>query len=270
MAENSGIAWTTHTFNPWVGCTKVGPGCDHCYAEAWNSRFSADHSAPNWGPGAPRRRTAVSNWSKVRRWDREAEGAAEPVRVFCASLADVFDNEADPAVRRDLWALVKQCRNLRFQFLTKRIGNASKFLPVDWAEDFPHCGIVATVVTQAECDRDLPKLLDVKRLFGVAWVGLSIEPQTEAVLPRNVAGLDWAITGGESDQRGMKARPYDPQWASNLIADGAARGYAVFVKQMGSNPVGLKLKDRAGADPVEWPERLRVRQFPDIQFGNPS
>lgn len=260
--ENSGIAWTTHTFNPWVGCTKVGPGCDHCYAEAWNSRFSADHTAPNWGPGAPRRRTAASVWSKVRKWNREAGTVAEPVRVFCASLADVFDNEADPAVRSDLWALVRQSTNLRFQFLTKRIGNASKFLPVDWAQDFQHCGIVATVVTQDECDRDLPKLLAVKKTFGVAWVGLSIEPQTELVLPKEPSGLDWAITGGESDQRGMKARPYDPKWARALIGHGNSHGYAVFVKQMGSNPLHLSLCDRAGAEPAEWPEDLRVRQFP--------
>jgi protein gp37 len=262
MAENSGIAWTTNTFNPWVGCTKVGPGCDHCYAEAWNVRFSADGLPPNWGPGAPRRRTAAANWNKVRKWDAAARTSPEPVRVFCASLADVFDNEADPAVRTDLWALVRQCSALEFQFVTKRIGNVVKMLPADWSASFGHCGIIATVVTQAECDRDLPKLIAAKEAAGIAWVGLSIEPQIERVIPRGPAGLDWAITGGESKQRGADARPYDPEWTRDLIAHGAANGYAVFVKQMGANPVGLRLRDAAGAEPMEWPDDLRVRDFP--------
>ena len=263
MAEDSGIAWTTNTFNPWYGCTKVGPGCDHCYAEAWNTRFSADGLPPNWGPGAPRRRTAASNWAKVRKWNRDAATASEPVRVFCASLADVFDNEADPAVRADLWKLVRETPNLQYQFLTKRVGNVLKMLPPDWRENFGHCGIVSTVVTQDECDRDLPKLLAVKREAGAAWVGLSVEPQVERVIPKARGGLDWLITGGESDQRGAKARPYDPDWARALITYGQATGTAIFVKQMGSNPGGgLRLRDRAGADPSEWPVNLRVREFP--------
>lgn len=260
MGETTGIAWTDKTFNPWVGCTKVGPGCDHCYAEAWNTRFSADGSPPNWGPGAPRRRTAPANWAKVRKWNRDAEASGDRPWVFCASLADVFDNEAPPFARADLWDLVAECAYLRFQFLTKRIGNAAKMLSPRWATDFRHCGIVATVVTQKECDQDLPKLLDLKRQFGVAWVGLSIEPQLEIVRPR--IPPDWVITGGESSQRRQSARSYDPSWARFLIQDGKQQGYPVFVKQMGSNPIGVRLKDRAGADPGEWPIDLRVREFP--------
>lgn len=260
--ENSGIAWTTNTFNPWVGCTKVGPGCEHCYAEAWNVRFSSDGLPPNWGPGAPRRRTATANWNKVRRWNAAAAIADQTVRVFCASLADVFDNEADPVVRADLWALVRECKSLQFQFVTKRIGNVLKMLPHDWADNFGHCGIVATVVTQEECDRDLPKLIATKRAAGISWVGLSIEPQIERVVPCHADELDWAITGGESKQRGADARPYDPQWTRDLIADGREHGYAVFVKQMGANPIGLRLRDPAGADPIEWPQDLHVREFP--------
>lgn len=274
MAENSGIAWTTNTFNPWIGCTEVGPGCISCYAEALNARFSADGKAPNWGPGAPRRRTAPANWSKVRKWEREAVATGVRPWVFCASLADVFDNEVDPQVREDLWALVSETPHLRWQFVTKRIGNAAKMLPFDWAENFQHCGIVATTVTQEECDRDLPKLLEIKKRFGVSWVGLSIEPQLELVIPRRPAGLDWAITGGESSQRGHVPRPYDPVWARALIFDGQMSGYAVFVKQLGSAPVGLRLedgpnedtilRDRAGADPSEWPTDLRVREMPRV------
>lgn len=263
MAENSGIAWTTHTFNPWVGCTKVGPGCDHCYAEAWNTRFAPDHTAPNWGPGAPRRRTQAKNWGKVRKWNREAAGSDKPVWIFSASLADIFDNEASPGDRADFFDLVAECSNLEFQIVTKRIGNVSKMLPSVVPKNM---GLVSTVVTQAECDRDLPKLLAVKRTFGVSWVGLSIEPQLEHVEPRDARGLDWIITGGESDQRGFKARLYDPSWARGLILDGKIKGIPIFVKQMGSRPFGLRLRDSAGAEPGEWPEDLRVREFPAEPF----
>lgn len=260
MGENSGIAWTTNTFNPWVGCTKVGPGCDHCYAESWNARFAgAGKAAPNWGPGAPRRRTAAGTWSRVRKWNRVAT-QDDPTWIFCASLADVFDNEADPQTRADLWALVRETPNLRWQFVTKRIGNAFDMLPSDWRRNFRHCGIAATVVTQAECDRDCPKLLAVKEKFGVTWVGLSIEPQLELVVP--MQSPDWIITGGESEQRGARARPYDIEWARCLIRFGRSCGVMIFVKQLGSAPTGLTLRDRAGADPSEWPEDLRVRQMP--------
>ena len=262
MGENSAIAWTNHTFNPWIGCTKVGPGCEHCYAEAWDARFSADGLASHWGPGAPRRRTSAALWAKPTKWNAEAERTGERPWVFCASLADVFDNEAPAGARGDLWQLVCNCQNLRWQILTKRIGNAAKMLSPRWESDFNHCGIVATVVTQDECNRDLPKLLEVKRQFGVAWVGLSIEPQLEEVIPYDGFGLDWAITGGESRQRGQAARRYDPDWARKLIEYGKVNHVPIFVKQMGSNPIGLALKDRAGANPDEWPTDLDVQEMP--------
>src|SRR5690606_1286552 len=100
MGENTKIEWAHHTFNPWEGCTKVGPGCDHCYAENRNARF-AGGEAINWGPGAPRRRTSASNWNNPIRWNAEAERLGVRYRVFCASLADVFDNEVDPQWRAD-------------------------------------------------------------------------------------------------------------------------------------------------------------------------
>lgn len=268
MGETT-IAWTNFSFNPWIGCTKVGPGCDHCYAESWNKRFASDGSAPNWGPGAPRRRTRPQNWGRVRTWNNKAAGSGKPVWVFAASLADIFDNEADPQDFIDFWTLVRECPNLQFQIVTKRIGNVSKMLKQEamrgvlrGARNF---GIIATVVTQAECDRDLQKLCDVKFFDNVPWIGLSIEPQLERVRPRIPRILDWVITGGESDQRGAKARPYDPDWARLLIRDGAEFGYPVFVKQMGSNPIGLRLRDGAGAWPDEWPEDLRVRQWPQVR-----
>src|ERR1700761_8119735 len=101
MGENSKIEWCDHTFNPWEGCQKVSPGCDHCYAEARNARFGGGE-ALNWGPGAPRRRTSNSNWRQVLRWNKKAEAEGRRFRVFCASLADVFDNQVPTRWRDDL------------------------------------------------------------------------------------------------------------------------------------------------------------------------
>jgi protein gp37 len=131
MAENTKIEWTDHTFNPWEGCQKVGPGCDHCYAETRNARFSGGQ-AVNWGPGTLRRRTSAANWKLPMKWNKHAQlqhdawegfknqnpgltddeliakGFVKPrrPRVFCASLADVFDNAVDPQWRDDLFALI--------------------------------------------------------------------------------------------------------------------------------------------------------------------
>lgn len=273
MAENSGIAWTTHTFNPWIGCTKVGPGCDHCYAEAWNRRYDG---GANWGPGAPRRRTKPQNWSKPLRWQRDRRAALDrgenpdPVRVFCASLADVFDNEVDLAWRADLWTLIGQCPNLEWQLVTKRVGNVPKMAP---AAGFPSNVIVlSTIVNQAEADRDLDKLVSLKVDGITRYVGVSYEPALGPVdwLPWIAArlGLDWIIVGGESAQGGAKARWFELDWAYSTLEQGRAYGVPIFIKQFGSHAgysgFPYKTNDRAGADPSEWPADLRVREFPTL------
>jgi protein gp37 len=88
----------------------------------------------------------------------EPEGRADrlPPRVFCASLADVFDNEVEQAWRDDLWQLLRETPNLRWILLTKRIGNARKMLPADWP--FPNAGLMSTLENQEVWDRDYPKL----------------------------------------------------------------------------------------------------------------
>lgn len=185
MAENSKIEWCDHTFNPWEGCTKVGPGCDHCYAEARNIRFTGGE---NWGPGAPRRRTSAANWAKPLKWNKQAGELRIRYRVFCASLADVFDNEIDPAWRADLFTLITNTPNLDWLLLTKRIGNVKGMVPLPWvSKPFqhgpdpkniypagwpPNVWIGATIVNQEEADRDIPKLLDIPAAIRF----LSMEP----------------------------------------------------------------------------------------------
>ncbi|WP_143292922.1 DUF5131 family protein, partial [Burkholderia pseudomallei] len=164
MSENSKIEWCDHTFNPWEGCQKVGPGCDHCYAEARNARFSGG-TAVNWGPGAPQRRTSPANWRKPMKWNRDGAFYAihgHRQRVFCASLADVFDNTVDPAWRADLFRLIADTPNLDWLLLTKRIGNVAAMLREIGIDRLPdNVWIGATIVNQEEADRDIPKLLAV-------------------------------------------------------------------------------------------------------------
>ena len=173
MAENSNIEWTKHTFNPWIGCQKVGAGCDNCYAEVWDAR-GLQGGATRWGPHAARTRTSPANWRKPLAWDRAAKAAGERHRVFCASLADVFDNHATilPEWRADLWALIRATPNLDWMLLTKRPSNIAAMLPDDWGAGYPNVWLGCTVVNQAEADRDVPKLLVVP---AAVWF-LSMEP----------------------------------------------------------------------------------------------
>jgi len=250
MAEITGIAWCDSTFNPWIGCTKVGPGCDHCYAEAIDNRHRWQ-GATHWGAGKPRMRTSVSNWQKPIAWNRKAEASGKPWRVFCASLADVFDNEVPDEWRADLWSLIHATPALTWLLLTKRIGNVQKMLD----GQFPNVWIGATIVNSEEAARDVTKLLAVN---GVAKRFISFEPALGPVDWTAYPGIDWIIVGGESTQGG-KAREFNLEWAYNTVTQAVDIGAAPFVKQLGSRQ---GLKDRAGADPDEWPTDLRIREFP--------
>ena len=252
MAETTGIAWTDSTFNPWIGCTKVSPGCDHCYAEALDKRHRWQGDT-HWGAGKPRMRTSAANWAKPRAWNKARLKDGKTHRVFCASLADVFDNEVPTEWRHDLFNLMWETPALTWLILTKRIGNARHMLPFTTMRNV---WLGATIVNQEEADRDVPKLLETPA--AVRFV--SYEPALGPVDWARYPGIDWIIVGGESTQ-GAKARPFGPSWAEDTIEQAREIGAAPFVKQLGS---GFGLKDRAGADPMEWPEHLRVQEFPGI------
>lgn len=249
MAENTGISWTDATFNPWIGCTKVGPGCDHCYAERQNA-----HRAwtPGWGPGVPRKRTSHNNWRKVEVWNAHPErliGDQWPrrkPRVFAASLADIFDNEVDLVWRAEFFALVKSTPNLQWLIVTKRIGNVADMLPADWGPAYSHVVLLITVINQPEVDRDGPKLGRLGAEFPWLRLGLSIEPMLgpmdlerggftflrdlKSPTGQKYAGVDWVICGGES---GAGARPMSPVWARQLRDQCAESGVPFHFKQWG-------------------------------------
>ena len=248
MSENSKIEWTDHTFNPWEGCQKVGPGCDHCYAETRNARF-AGGTAINWGPGAPRRRTSVANWRKPLAWNANhdhffAEHGRRQ-RVFCASLADVFDNAVPDAWRMDLFKLIADTPHLDWLMLTKRIGNVHSYTQRDGrAFDLIGDGRVwlgATICNQKEADRDIPKLLAVparvrflsmEPLLGPVDVFSTITGELLHVSGNEYepGWLDWIIVGGES---GPGARPMHPDWARGLRDQCKAGDVPFLFKQWG-------------------------------------
>ncbi|MGD8911282.1 MAG: DUF5131 family protein, partial [Candidatus Thiodiazotropha sp.] len=124
MAEKTEIAWTDSTFNPWWGCTKVGPGCDQCYAEALDKRTGGSH----WGKGSSPRILSADNWDKPKRWQRQAEKDGTPRKVFCGSMCDWADKNAPAGERDRLWNLIRETPALRLQLLTKRAPNIEKYL----------------------------------------------------------------------------------------------------------------------------------------------
>lgn len=263
MAENSGISWTDNTFNPWIGCTKVSPACDFCYAETWDMRFSAtrEDAAPRWGAKAARTRTGVKNWNRVRKWDKAAAATGRRTIVFCASLADIFDNHATilPEWRQDLWSLVRETPNLAWMMLTKRPQNIARFLPGDWGDGYANVALGASAENMVEAERRIPALLSVP----AAGRFLSMEPLLEkVVLPSDALGvglIDYVIAGGES---GDEARRTDPDWFRSVRDQVAGAGIAFHFKQWGEydargERVGV---DAAGnlLDGRAWQDRLPI------------
>jgi protein gp37 len=246
MGENSKIEWTDHTFNPWVGCAKVSPGCDRCYAEGWAKRSGL----VQWGPHGERRRTSAANWNKPRRWAKEARRTGKRPRVFCASLADVWDNQVPQAWRQDLFNLIGATPELDWLLLTKRPENIEKMLPgaigaVGMAQwPWPNVWLGTTCEDQKRFDHRWPILCEIP----AALRFISYEP---AIGPLELAWGDllpqpgWLICGGES---GHGARTMDLQWARDLRDECAELGLPFFFKQT------------TGKGPI--PDDLMVRQFP--------
>jgi protein gp37 len=270
MGEHTLISWAHATFNPWWGCTEISPACDHCYARSWAKRCGKDHL---WST-AERWRTSDRNWKEVLRWDRKAREEGKRIRVFCASMADVFDNAVPVQWRVDLFELIAKTTNIDWMLLTKRIGNAQRMLdevmgalshglqrwgePVTW----PNVWIGSTIANQAEADRDIPKLLatparlrflSCEPLLGpLDFSGRFVEHDNLAHHENWLEALDWVIAGGES---GSKARPSHPDWFRSLRDQCAAAGVAFFMKQMGGT--------RDKRDALESiPEDLRLRSWP--------
>ncbi len=207
MGKNSKIEWTHHTFNPWWGCTRVSAACTHCYAEAWAKRVGARV----WGPKAPRRFFGDDHWSGPLKWNQEAANTGERVRVFCASMADVFEARKDlDEAREKLWDLIRQTSQLDWLLLTKRPERIFQTAP--WTGAWPkNVWIGTTVEDQVSADKRLPYLAQIPAVLKF----ISAEPLlSELDIGRWLGtSIDWVITGGES---GPYSRPSSPSWFRSL------------------------------------------------------
>jgi len=286
MGENTQIAWTDHTFNPWHGCQRVSPGCEHCYAETLAARFGTE-----WGPKVERRFFGDKHWNDPVRWNKKAEKLGVRQKVFCASMADVFEDRRDLDIHRErLWKLIEATPFLDWQLLTKRPQNIKAMLP----ESLPRRNVWlgTTIESQEYADQRIPHLIrnaaavhflsyepglgPVKIFDGCAPYPIQT-PIGETLPPSTL----WVIVGGES---GNGARPFQVSWARDIVEQCRLVGVACFVKQYGGNPVQrgpvlsltssdkelagvsdlwpIRLKDRKGGNMEEWEEGLRVREFP--------
>ncbi|MER9421294.1 phage Gp37/Gp68 family protein [Mesorhizobium sp. M0317] len=242
-----------YTFNPWIGCMKVAPACDGCYAENW---MATRYKRVEWGmPGVgvgTRSRTSAGNWYQPVRWNKKA--AADNTRpfVFCASLADVFDKAVPAKWRKDLFDLIRSTPQLVWLLLTKRPQNiiamsiAAGGLPANVA-------LGTTCEDQKRWDLNVPELAVAKFELHPLFTFVSAEPLLGEIRPRSapvpevlrryfgnslhfdpihrrqpdVIRLDQIITGGETNQGSHRARPSNPQWA-RWIRDACAECGTVY------------------------------------------
>lgn len=273
MGKDTKIEWAHHTFNPWIGCSKVSEGCANCYAET-----KAKQLGVVWGPGAKRKRTTPKNWAQPLRWNAEAKAYGERYRVFTASLADIFDHEVPDAWREDLFELIAETPYLDWLIVTKRPDEMQDWFTAHGdAPDNVWLGV--SVENQEQAEARIPVLLEIPAVVRF----LSMEPLLGPVdldLPRcpfhqrdyaqsypiygeicaecardgdtgempygmwldpcasrSDPGINWVIVGGES---GEGARPMDPIWMRNIRNDCVAHDVAFLFKQWGEwAPSGL-------------------------------
>lgn len=259
MAEHTKISWCDSTQNFWVGCEKIGPACDDCYAEKWAIRAGR----PELWQGT---RARTKTWKDSLSWEVNHETFyavhKRRQRVFTCSLADFLDNAVPPEWRIDAWVQIRVCQHLEWFIVSKRLPNLLKMLPPDWGPaNYRHIVIIATSVTQAEYDRDKERLKSLKRLFPWLRVGLSMEPLIEQIDMGEPWPVDWVIVGGESGV--INARKCLPEWAAQIGAWCQANGTPFHFKQVGHNSTGWPGRITGKGDtPAEWPKELRVQQFP--------
>jgi protein gp37 len=280
MAENTHISWATDTFNPWIGCAQISPACRFCYAKALDKRWGHQ----SWGRAVGTRRvTGDANWRKPLKWNREAADTGRTRRVFCASMADVFEDHPDlgaPRVR--LWELIEQTPNLNWLLLTKRPENAAAMVPAGWASGWPkRVWLGVSAETQKFADQRIPILIDLP-VTGERFVSAAPllgpldldQPQCDDHGRREVVtdadGQEWCeycaadgftgelsfghwldpLNGGISwviteGESGPKARPSHPDWFRSLRDQCLAAGVAFHHKQNG--------EWLCGRPPADWP-----------------
>jgi len=288
MGQNTKIEWADHTFNPWWGCAKVSAGCANCYAETFAARFGV-----GWGAQAERRPASEKSWAEPIRWNKAAEREGKRARVFCSSMADVFDEQAPAGARERLWGLIQATPWLDWLLLTKRPEN---FHLAPWLE-FPNLRpmeppanvwLGVSVENQTAAEWRIPVLLrtpaairfvsaepllgrvDLKNL-GTGYLkrdalsGMLGGPGGIALTKDHLPSIDWVIAGGES---GHGARPMHPEWARALRDQCQAAGVPFFFKQHGewepSAPVYQDEDAEGNQDRITAPREIAMENTGSI------
>lgn len=301
MGADTKIQWCHHTFNPWRGCTKVSDGCKNCYADQLSKRNPKTLGV--WGPQGQRVVAAESYWRQPIKWNREAEQAGERRRVFCASLADVFEGpETMPAAsvpiveaaRQRLWQLIDDTTWLDWLLLTKRPENVMAMLPnprIGSSTIYrPNIWLGTSVEDQKAADERIRHLLkcpaavrflSCEPLLGPIRLILKSIKINEAATwgGDNTSAVNWVIVGGES---GPNARPCRPAWIRSIMHQCRKGGAACFVKQMGSR---IEIRnDEAGdwgrggdvltfeetPDTCQYQGKLEIARLEDAKGGDPG
>lgn len=256
MGEFSKIEWTNSTFNAWIGCTKIAPACDACYAAdlARFHKWTVPADDKNWA--VERKRTAASTWKRPLKWNREATAFdlqhGHRQRVFCSSLSDWLDNQVPIEWLKDLLDLIDACPNLDWLMLTKRPQNLAKRVGFDWLEKHRNIWLGVTTENQAQFDKLWPFVAEAPAVvrfisYEPALGPLNIRPDLGDRMDRGIVP-DWVIFGGES---GPHARTGDPFWARAMQRQCADLGIAYFHKQWGhygNNPIFLDGFSRSHAE----------------------
>jgi len=235
MSGETLIAWTDHTFNPWMGCTKVSDGCKNCYAETLTRNRMGLHL---WGPRADRQITK-GPWQNVVTWNKAARKDGVVRRVFVGSLCDwAEDHPAVNGQRARLWALIRKCESLQFQMVTKRAENIRRFLPDDWGDGWQNVWIGTSIEDmrvgyRADALREIPAVVRF----------VSYEPAIGPLDDLDITGIDWVIYGGES---GSGYRAENKDWARSMRDKCDAAGAAFFHKQSSGirTEMGIELDGR--------------------------
>jgi len=241
MGKETHISWAHHTWNPWIGCTKVSPGCDHCYMFTAQRRFGRN----------PEVVMATKTWNDPLRWDSQAFKRGQRRRVFTCSWSDFFHPDADQW-RADAWTTFKMTRMLDYLILTKRPGRIPYCLPVDWEDGDTYPNVWFGVSAES---KDYLWRIDMLKKTSAPVLFISFEPLLEDLGDLDLSGIDWVIVGGES---GSGYRPMDHAWVRR-IRDACDRSFVRFYfKQSAAlkSEQGTLLMEEDGSR-HEW------REFPD-------
>ncbi len=279
MGRQTEIEWCDATWNPWYGCRKVSPGCARCYAERDMTRY-----------GKP-----FGEVTRAKTTFRDPLKWKDPLKIFACSWSDWFIKEADPW-RDEAWEIIRQTPQHTYLILTKRPerilhrGPALQWwLPwKPWETPWPNVWLGVSGEDQPRVDQRIAILSRIPAAIHF----LSYEPALEPInLQSSIGNLQWVVVGGESARLKATARPFEVGYAFDTLEQCRAAGVPCFVKQLGSNvrvsqdtlnrrfggsmsfnvydqraeQFVIHLDDWRGGDMAEWPEALRVREWPERQ-----